>query len=224
MTTIQNNTVSTALLDSVNGTKSTTSGSTAADVQDRFLKLLVTQMKNQDPLNPMDNAQVTSQMAQLSTVSGIDKLNTTLLSLITSSQQSQTFQAASMIGRSVLLDGNQFPLANGNGKFGIDLPSSADSVNITIRNVAGTAVKQIALGAQQAGVIPLQWAGDTDAGTMAPDGNYTFDITTKAGGQTIAASPLIYQGITSISNGSQGLMLNLSNNSSIGTNAVKQIF
>src|SRR3990167_8083696 len=80
--------------------------STAADTQDRFLKLLVTQMKNQDPLNPMDNAQVTSQMAQLSTVTGIDKLNVTLQALSDSMASSQSLQAASMIGYGVLVPGN----------------------------------------------------------------------------------------------------------------------
>jgi len=63
-----------------------------ADVQDRFMTLLVTQMKNQDPLNPMDNAQVTSQMAQLATVTGIDKLNDTMAALISSVQVGQSYQ------------------------------------------------------------------------------------------------------------------------------------
>ena len=79
MTTVQStqNIASQALLDSVNGKKNATT--TSVDkAQDRFMTLLVTQMKNQDPLNPMDNAQVTSQMAQLSTVTGIDKLNNTM--------------------------------------------------------------------------------------------------------------------------------------------------
>ena len=93
-TTVQNtNTASQALLDSVNGKKSKTDSTQEA--QDRFMTLLVTQMKNQDPLNPMDNAQVTSQMAQLSTVSGINKLNSTVESLMTSLQMGQSYQAVS---------------------------------------------------------------------------------------------------------------------------------
>ena len=67
-----------SLIDSVNGTASTKTTSTTADTQDRFLKLLTTQLKNQDPLNPMDNAQLTSQLAQISTVDGIERLNATL--------------------------------------------------------------------------------------------------------------------------------------------------
>src|SRR3989338_8942632 len=111
--------------------------STAADTQDRFLKLLVTQMKNQDPLNPMDNAQVTSQMAQLSTVTGIDKLNVTLQALSDSMVPNQTLQAATMIGHGVLVDGKDVDLSDGAGYGGIDLAQSADKVEIAIYDQAG---------------------------------------------------------------------------------------
>src|SRR5512137_1922724 len=91
---------------STSGTvQSSTAVSQTAVTQDRFLKLLVTQMKNQDPLNPMDNAQVTSQMAQLSTVTGIDKLTATVQVLSASMVASQSLQAASMIGHAALVPG-----------------------------------------------------------------------------------------------------------------------
>src|SRR6266581_9760134 len=77
--------------------------SVTENIQDRFLKLLVTQMKNQDPLNPMDNAQVTTQLAQISTVSGIDKLNATLQTMVSGFDASQSLAAANMIGRGVLV-------------------------------------------------------------------------------------------------------------------------
>ncbi|MDP3088179.1 MAG: flagellar hook capping FlgD N-terminal domain-containing protein, partial [Methylotenera sp.] len=100
------NNPSQALLDSVNGQKNSKTNS-IDNAQDRFMTLLVTQMKNQDPLNPMDNAQVTSQMAQLSTVTGIDKLNNTLELLIGNVQPGPSYQASSMIGHSVLSPGNE---------------------------------------------------------------------------------------------------------------------
>src|SRR3989338_717076 len=105
-----------ALFASLNANAgSTAKASSAADTQDRFLKLLVTQMKNQDPLNPMDSAQVTSQMAQLSTVTGIDKLNATLQALSDSMIGNQSLQAASMIGHAVLVPGQATDLVNGGG-------------------------------------------------------------------------------------------------------------
>jgi len=79
--------------------------------EERFLTLLVAQMKNQDPLNPLDNAQVTSQLAQLSTVSGIDKLNATLQTLAGSFAQAQSLQAAVLIGHDVLVEGNALALS-----------------------------------------------------------------------------------------------------------------
>src|SRR6476620_6842721 len=109
-TTVQNNPpiVSQDLLNSVNGNKKAKAaeGSVEAD-QDKFMTLLVTQLKNQDPMNPLDTAQITSQLAQLSTVTGINKLNTSLEALKGSYQSSESLQAANMIGRGVLMEGNK---------------------------------------------------------------------------------------------------------------------
>ena len=120
------NSNSAAIYSALNASSSSLStaanSNSVANTQDRFLKLLVTQMKNQDPLNPMDNAQVTSQMAQLSTVSGIDKLNTTLQALSSSMTASQSLQAATMIGHGVLTPGSSLDLLNGVAIGGVQLP------------------------------------------------------------------------------------------------------
>src|SRR5512132_668446 len=97
-----------------------TSG-TVEEAQDRFLTLLVTQLKNQDPLNPLDNAQITSQLAQLSTVNGINQLNTTLASLSASMDAKQYLQAAGLVGHAVVVDGNALTLADGKGPGAFDL-------------------------------------------------------------------------------------------------------
>ncbi|WP_293779206.1 flagellar hook capping FlgD N-terminal domain-containing protein, partial [uncultured Oxalicibacterium sp.] len=115
-----------SVLDAMNGT-STKTKSTIDEAQDRFLKLLVTQMQNQDPLNPMDNSQMTSQLAQLSTVTGIDKLNATLESLISNSTANNSLQAANLIGRGVLSEGNQISLAENKGIMGVEFASAADA-------------------------------------------------------------------------------------------------
>jgi flagellar basal-body rod modification protein FlgD len=124
MTTISDNPVSPALLNSMNASKpaAAAGADTASATQDRFMKLLITQMKNQDPLNPLDNAQVTSQLAQLSTVTGIDKLNATMGTLKDSYQSSQALQATSLIGHGVLVPGNTTKLADGKAVLGMDLP------------------------------------------------------------------------------------------------------
>ena len=131
MATVQSTSTATDPFAAINaaGKSATASTSAVADQQDRFLKLLVTQLKNQDPLNPMDNAQMTSQLAQMSTVSGIEKLNATLNSLVDSVGNSQSMQAADMIGKSVLVPGSQLALSNGVAYAGINLAAAADQVD-----------------------------------------------------------------------------------------------
>lgn len=225
MTTVQSttNTVSQALLDSVNGKKDTAKNS-VDKAQDRFMTLLVTQMKNQDPLNPMDNAQVTSQMAQLSTVTGIDKLNNTLESLISSVQTGQSYQASSMIGHNVLVPGNDVISSGTGGYFGVDLPTGADKLSVTIKDSAGSAIRTLALGTQQAGTLPLNWDGLADDGSVAKTGNYKFEVAATTAGQSIAVEGLSYAQVMSISNNASGVKLNLSNLASVSTSEVKEIF
>lgn len=225
MATVQStsSTPSQALLDSVNG--KTNSAKSAVDkAQDRFMTLLVTQMKNQDPLNPMDNAQVTSQMAQLSTVTGIDKLNNTLESLIGNVQTGQSYQAANMIGHNVLVAGNTVTSKGSGGYFGVDLPTGADNLNVTIKDSAGTTIRSLNLGAQDAGTFPLKWDGLTDAGTVANSGNYQFEVTATTAGQSVTADALNYAEVMSVSNSASGVKLNLSNLDSVSTSDVKEIF
>lgn len=225
MTTVQSttNTASQALLDSVNGKKNTAKGSVDA-AQDRFMTLLVTQMKNQDPLNPMDNAQVTSQMAQLSTVTGIDKLNNTLESLIGSVQTGQSYQASSMIGHNVLVPGHEVSTNGTGGYFGVDLPIGADKLSVIIKDSAGSTIRSLALGAQDAGTLPLSWDGFADDGSVAKAGSYKFEVTATTAGQSVAADGLSYAQVMSISNSTSGIKLNLSNLASVSTNDVKEIF
>src|SRR5881398_2014263 len=129
---------------------------------DKFMTLLVAQLQNQDPLNPMDNAQMTSQLAQLQTVTGINNLNTTLNSLSTSFQSSQSMQATSLIGHGVLVSGSNVTLASGKSILGVSLGSDADDVKIAINDANGNTVDTIDLGPQKAGSSPLIWDGVPD--------------------------------------------------------------
>ena len=178
-------------------TANTTSAASEA-TQDRFLKLLVTQLQNQDPLNPMDNAQMTTQMAQISTVTGIEKLNTTLSSMIDSVATSQNVQSAEMIGKNVLVAGSGLQLSSsttdgvttkvavGGGK----LASAADSVTVTIKDSSGKVQSVQNLGEQKAGVFNFAWDGKTEAGTTAADGTYTISVSAVQGGKAVEATAL----------------------------------
>jgi len=222
MTTVQTNTVSPELLATLNGTKKT-GASTAEEAQDRFMTLLVTQMKNQDPLNPLDNAQVTSQLAQLSTVTGIDKLNNTLQALQGSYQTSQSLQAANMIGRGILVPGSGIELVEGKSIFGVEMTEPADNVQVTIRNASGLAVRKISLGAQEVGTVPLAWDGKTDSGATATDGKYSFEVTATRGDKKVDATKLSFGEVSSVTTGTAGVKLNVPGVGTVNLADIRQI-
>jgi flagellar basal-body rod modification protein FlgD len=182
----------------------------SADSEQRFLKLLVTQLNNQDPLNPLDNAQLTSQLAQMSTVSGIEKLNNAFQSLLAQSGSSQVLQSASLIGRTVLVPGRDLVLENGTDMpFAVELPAAADSVKVTITNAAGDAVRSYDLGALAPGVKTVSWDGLSDNGSQLAGGVYTLKVEATSSGAAAAAGTLTYSKVSSIAQGLSGVTLDL---------------
>jgi flagellar basal-body rod modification protein FlgD len=222
MTTVGSTTDSAAALAAL--APAAASGASAAnDAQDRFLTLLVTQLKNQDPLNPMDNAQITSQMAQISTVNGIEKLNATLQSMAASFSAGQSIQATSMIGHSVLAAGSTLQLANGAAPFGVDLAQAADSVVVTIRDGSGQVVHKVDLGAQAAGVLGFQWDGVTDSGANAAPGSYSFAVAAVQGGKPVGATALALGLVSGVTQGTNGTALKVNGMGSVALGDVKQV-
>lgn len=182
----------------------------SADSEQRFLKLLVTQLNNQDPLNPLDNAQLTSQLAQMSTVSGIEKLNSAFQSLLAQSGSSQVLQSAALIGRTVLVPGNDLAFKQGaDVPFAIDMAGAAEAVKATITNAAGETVRSFDLGALPPGVKTLSWDGRSDSGTPVGDGSYTVNVVASGGGKQVAAGALTYANVVSVAQGAHGVALDL---------------
>ncbi|RTL57788.1 MAG: flagellar hook assembly protein FlgD [Rhodocyclaceae bacterium] len=209
---------------SLNGTSTSTSTSSTADAQSRFLKLLTTQLQNQDPLNPMDNAQMTSQIAQLNMVDGINKMNTTMQTLLASMNGSQTMQAASMVNHGVLVPGSTMALASGAAVGGYTLNSAADNVKLTIKDANGLAIRTMSLGAGKAGINSFSWDGKADSGATAADGNYTFSIEATQGGSNVTANALTLGIVSSVTNGSDGLTVNVNGRGSFKLSEIQQIF
>ena len=221
-TTIANSTDAAATLAAMNAAGA--SGTAATDeAQDRFLKLLVTQLKNQDPLNPMDNAQITSQMAQISTVSGIDKLNSTLHAMAASFGANQSLQATAMIGRSVLVPGSALQLQDGVAQGGVHLAQAADKVLVSVVDGSGRMVHQVDLGAQAAGVLGFQWDGATDSGASAAPGSYTFSVQALQGGNKIDALALKFGVVGGVTQGKDGIMLKVNGAGQVALSDVKQV-
>lgn len=145
--------------------------------QDRFLKLLVTQMQNQDPLNPMENAEVTSQIAQINTVTGIDKLNTSVTSMSDRLANAQSIQATSMIGRHVLAAGTQVEFDGTSAPLTFDLPERAATVNVTVVDDKGGTLFTEELRGQASGRHVVAWDGTLkDSTQKAAAGVYTLRV------------------------------------------------
>ncbi|MFL9904823.1 flagellar hook assembly protein FlgD [Paraburkholderia sp. RL17-337-BIB-A] len=235
-TTIGNSgtTVSQTLLDTMNGTNSASSASSstsstgstsAANLQTTFLQLLVAQLQNQDPTNPMDSSQMTSQLAQINTVSGISQLNTTLSSLATQMSAGQQSQAAMLIGSTVLAPGSSVSVASGKaGAFGVQLANSVSDLQVVVKNSAGQIVSTLDLGKQSAGTIPVGWTPTDASGNALPDGTYTISAVGTINGQQATATTLTGATVQSVvmqSDGTPGLVL--SNGSTVGLTGVAAI-
>lgn len=186
--------------------------SSSSDTADRFLKLLVTQMQNQDPLNPMDNAQVTSQMAQINTVNGIQQLNTTVAGLNSQFTQLQALTGASLVGREVWLEGNTLqPVEGGGGQAAFNLSAPADNVQVDVLSPSGQVVDTMQLGAETSGRHEFTWnkAGVTDTSGL------TFRVTAKAGASTVPSTALALDKVDSVGIDGDTLTLALERNGDV---------
>ena len=209
-------------MDSMN--KKAGTGNDISAEQDKFMTLLITQLKNQDPLNPLDNAQVTSQLAQLNTVTGINKLNDTLETLKTDMAASQSAQAVNMINHGVLAAGKTMQVTEGKGIFGIELGSFADNVQLEIKNGSGKVVHTLTLTGVEPGVLPLAWDGKLQDGSTAPDGNYTLSLAATTGGKALTdAQALTFGTVASVSTGPTGAKLNVPGLGQLSMDDIKQV-
>ena len=208
-----------ALLDQLNGaTGNNGTGSAtgnqgagkAQDQTDRFLKLLVAQMSHQDPLNPLDNAQVTSQMAQISTVEGISKMNTSLGAMADQAGGVRAIDAAGLIGKSALIEGSQLSLRNGIANAAIQLPQGAGKAQVQVLDAAGTVLRSIELNNLEKGVTPFAWDGKDNAGNTLAEGNYSMRALANPGPNQVAAATLSAVRINAVVGDQASLRLELS--------------
>jgi len=188
----------------------------AQSLQDQFLNLLVVQLNNQDPLNPMDNAQITSQLAQISTVQGVTDLKKVVASISGQIDVSQSMAAVSMLGKKVLVPGHSLKLdtdatgARVGTPVGVDLQGEAASVTVAITDSAGRVVRTLDMGPQDAGILNPQWDGKDDSGNPMPDGAYTISVIARdAGGAAVTAEALTYGQVHNVAYTTNGVRLDL---------------
>ncbi|MBL4833728.1 MAG: flagellar hook assembly protein FlgD [Pseudomonas sp.] len=187
--------------------------------KNEFLKLLVTQMNNQDPLSPQENGEFIAQLAQFSTVEGIETLNTSMESLVTGYQSSQALQASSLVGRTVIVPADQAMVDTTQGLKGqLALPNASDNVYVNVTDAAGSVVTRINLGSQPSGMHDFVWDGKDSSGNLMPPGKYKFEAQATIDGANKQLATLLPANVDSVSlgNGQGGsMMLNVAGLGSI---------
>lgn len=197
-----------------NSTQTTSASLSASDpneAQDRFLKLLVAQLANQDPMNPMDNAQMTSQMAQINTVTELAKTNQTLLGM-------QMIQGTSMVGHSVLVQGNDLVINDGKAAGAIDLAGPADTVNVDIL-ADGRVIDTVKLGDLGEGQHAFTW----DATKYTGKGTLSFQVSAKLKGESVNAGTLTLDKVLAVSTSNNTLSVQTQNHGSVAYSSVAAV-
>ncbi|VAW97444.1 Flagellar basal-body rod modification protein FlgD [hydrothermal vent metagenome] len=196
--------------------------------QEDFMDLMLAQMNHQDPFKPMENGEFLTQMAQFSAVSGLKDIKDSFTSLADTMKSNQALQAASMVGRRVLVPGNDFRINQGmNKSFEVhasaDLKVATDELIVNIKNAKGEVVKEINLGARSAGKIDFRWDGKVEQedefidgeeeSVMSLPGRYTIEAYASIENEKQGVETLVFDMVDSVSVGQAGqpMTLNLTN-------------
>ena len=194
--------------------------------QDEFLKLMTTQLNNQDPLKPMEGGEFFSQIAQFSSVAGIQELQKSFSQVASAMLSNQALQSSAMVGRTVLIPASEGELKEGGNIQGsIDLPSSTSELAVGIYDTAGQLVRQMNMGPQTGGSVGFNWDGVMDNGETAPAGRYQIKAITQVDGNPFAAETFVTAKVDSVIMGKLGqdVTLNLGAMGQLGLSDVKQI-
>ncbi|GEN27979.1 basal-body rod modification protein FlgD [Halovibrio variabilis] len=226
--------VDTSVLNNINGGGANGLSARQSDeLRESFMTLLITQLENQDPLNPMENSEMTSQLAQINTVSGIEELNSTLQGITSQMDANQALQASGLIGKGVMVPGKDILLEQDSEgdvystPFGIELAKPADNVKATIVGQGGQIIRKLDLGSVDAGVQSFEWDGINDQQEAVASGKYSVQLeATNAAGEKIESTALQYAVVNRVTpnDGSGSVRLDLGAiYGQINLNDVKQI-
>lgn len=199
---------------------SATSGNGAESLDmNSFMKLLTTQLQNQDPTNPTDNSQMIAQLAQFSSLQGISQLNTTVNGFQSTLQSSQIMQAAALVGKAAIVKGDTAHMYNSTAADGttkasgilgaVDIPTGATSVSVSITNASGQVVDTQSVPVSGSARPTFSWDGTMSDGSVAPAGAYTVTANATVNGQGQAAQTYVGAVISSVGVTSSGPQLNL---------------
>ena len=217
------------LFDSLNAGSKPKTDKKANDQMDQadFLRLMTTQLKNQDPTKPLDGQQFMAQLAQFSTLNGIIEMKASLDTLAQSLQSMNTLQASSLVGHSVLIDGDKAYLNSGESVQGrADITETVNNLTVVVTNAGGGEVRRLNLGAKAPGAVDFSWDGLDSNGAQATPGLYTFRVEgTVADGKSVGFDTRMWARVDSVSLGSasQETTLNLNGVGSHGLSQIKEV-
>jgi len=208
-----------------NMNQSRTDATQAQQLQGQFLKLLTTQLRNQDPTNPTDTSQMTTQLTQISTVSGIQSLNSTVSNMASTFNAAQSFQAAGLIGHKVMASGSSLAYDGTTGPTAqVTVPDNAGKVSVQVYDANARLVDTIQMGTPKAGNQLVTWDGTDGNGNKLPAGTYTIAAQgTTSDGTTSNLDTATYVKVNSVSIGSDGVKLQVSDGRNIAMTDVNQI-
>ena len=195
--------------------------------QDAFLTLMITQLKSQNPMEPLKNQEFLAQLSQFTTASGVQDLKKSFDSLGSSLQSNQALQASSLVGRNVLINSKQNYLPpSGTMQGVVDLPDAVGNLRVNVYNGAGEVVRSIDLGQQQAGQALYAWDGTNSVGQPVASGIYRVTAEAKYNGKTYSFDTLSIAPVKSVTIGrnGQGMSLSVGALGSVNLSDVRQIF
>jgi len=185
---------------------------------------MTAQMQNQDPFNPVDNTQMVAQMAQFSSLAGISEMNTTMKAISDKLGATSASDAMAYVGKTVLTEGSTAYGRNTGGIAGsVELPSAVTSVNVTISDANGVAIKTMQLGAHAKGTVGYDWDGKDSTGADAGTGPFKVSIDAQNGGASVAAASLVWAPVQSVSTTTGSAILTLPGIGEVPVSAVRQI-
>jgi flagellar basal-body rod modification protein FlgD len=194
--------------------------------QSDFLKLMTTQLRNQDPFEPIENGEFLGQIAQFGTVSGIQELQQSFGDLSSALQANRALQASVLVGKQVMVSGSQAELAADTGLHGaVEVPGAVSDLHVRVLGIGGETLADIELGAQAGGIVEFQWDGELADGTRALAGTYTLSAAAGVAGEEQALATLAVANVNSVTlgNGADDVRLDLGALGEIALSDVRRI-
>jgi flagellar basal-body rod modification protein FlgD len=220
------NSIDQSLIDSLGLAKKQDVSSKDTLGQSDFLKLMTTELNNQDPTKPMDSGEFFNQISQFSSVAGIQQLQNTFSEVANVMYSGQALQASTLVGRDIMLESSTVYLGDGGSMQGaVDLNIPADDLRVSIYSQSGELVNTVELGAHSQGVIDYAWDGKNDKGENMPQGNYVIKAEARYGRDSFSQPTWVKERIDSVTlgNGLQDIKLNMASSGDISFGQVKKI-